>query len=69
MTNQIPTRKFWNLVKKDGLLQTYLRGHKAVMHSHSVGGYKDNAKFVGRDEFGNRYYEDFDCFRTQTTYP
>ena len=63
MLNQVFTKKFWKLVKKDGFLQTYTRGHKAIMHAHSVGGYGDNAKYVGRDQFGNKYYEDFDAYR------
>ena len=58
MTNQIFTRKFWKGLKKDGLILNYIRGHKAMMHAHTVGGFGDNAKFVGQDEFGNRYYED-----------
>lgn len=56
MTNQIFTKKFWQAVKKDGFLLTYTRGHKAMMHAHAVGGIGENAKFVGQDEFGNRYY-------------
>ena len=63
MTNQIFTRKFWQGVKKDGLILTYTRGHKAMMHAHAVGGIDGNAKFVGQDEFGNRYYEDLDFIR------
>lgn len=67
MMNQIFTKKFWRSIKRDGFLLTHTRGHKAQMHAHSVGGYGDNAKFVGRDEFGNKYYEDFDAYRNQTT--
>jgi hypothetical protein len=52
-------------VKTDGLLQAYQRGHKAVMNTHSVGGQSDYTKYIGMDEFGNKYYEDFnDLLRT-----
>lgn len=32
------TPRFWKSLKFDGLIQTYQRGHKAVMNNHSVGG-------------------------------
>lgn len=63
MFNQVFTKKFWLSLRREGFLLTYTRGHKALMHAHSVGGYSDNAKYVGRDEFGNKYYEDFDAYR------
>ena len=63
MTNQFLTKKFWKSLKKDGFLLSYTRGHKAIMHSHSVGGYGNNTKFVGLDQYGNKYYEDFDAYR------
>lgn len=43
---------------------TYNRGHKAVMNSHSVGGNSERTKFMGQDQYGNKYYEDFDAVRT-----
>lgn len=58
--SQIFTPKFWKLLKKDGLIQTYQRGHKAVMNVHSIGGTTERAHFVGSDQYGNKYYEDFD---------
>lgn len=35
------------------------------MHAHSVGGTSDRARFVGQDEFGNKYYEDYGAFRKE----
>jgi hypothetical protein len=58
------TPRFWKSVKFDGLLMTYQRGHKAVMNSHSVGGNSEKARYVGMDQYGNKYYEDFDAIRT-----
>lgn len=43
----------------DGLVQTYQRGHKAVMNTHSVGGLSTRTHYVGMDQYGNKYYEDF----------
>ena len=57
--SQIFTPKFWKSVRTDGLLQTYQRGHKAVFNTHSVGGNSERSKFVGMDQYGNKYYEDF----------
>ena len=59
------TPKFWAIVRREGFLKTWTRGHKAGRHSHYIGsnnpaGY---VKPVGEDEFGNRYYEDFDVSR------
>ena len=50
-------------MKTDGALLTYTRGHKAVMNHHSVGGNSDKVKYVGMDQYGNKYYEDFDAVR------
>lgn len=44
---------------------TYTRGHKAVMNSHSVGGNSERTKFMGQDQYGNKYYQDFDAVRTK----
>lgn len=60
------TPRFWKSVKFDGLLMTYQRGHKAVMNSHSVGGNSEKTRYVGMDQYGNKYYEDFDAIRTST---
>jgi NADH:ubiquinone oxidoreductase subunit len=63
------TPKFWKLVKKEGIIyfittigfmQTYLRNHRASRSSHYAGGTTGPVECVGQDEFGNRYYEDFD---------
>jgi NADH:ubiquinone oxidoreductase subunit len=50
-------------VKVDGLLLTYQRGHKAVMNTHAVGGNTENTRFVGMDQYGNKYYEEFELLR------
>ena len=47
------------------MIQTYQRGHKAVMNTHTVGGNSERTKFVGMDEYGNKYYEDFTPLCTQ----
>jgi len=33
------------------------------MNSHSVGGNSEKAHYVGRDQYGNKYYEDFTAIR------
>lgn len=58
--SQVLTPKFWKSLKVDGLIQTYQRGHKAVMNTHTVGGNTARTKYVGIDQYGNKYYEDFD---------
>ena len=58
------TPRFWKSLKFDGLIMTYQRGHKAVMNSHSVGGNSEKTRYVGMDQYGNKYYEDFDALRT-----
>lgn len=50
-------------MKFDGLIQTYQRGHKAVMNTHTVGGNSEKTKYVGMDQYGNKYYECFDALR------
>lgn len=55
-------------MKVDGALLTYTRGHRAVMNTHNVGGNSERTKFVGMDQFGNRYYEDFDAVRNDQLY-
>ena len=57
------TPKFIKLVKKDGFMRTWQRGHKAIRNTQLLGGHADAVKCVGQDQFGNRYYEDFDVDR------
>jgi hypothetical protein len=65
--SQIFTPKFWKSLKADGLIQTYQRGHKAVMNTHTVGGNSARTRYVGIDQYGNKYYEDFDFLCTCTS--
>ncbi|EDK31662.1 NADH:ubiquinone oxidoreductase 17.2 kDa subunit (macronuclear) [Tetrahymena thermophila SB210] len=60
--NQMLTPKFWVHLRREGFIKTWTRGHKASRHAHYVGGNRTDGytKQVGEDEFGNRYYEDFD---------
>lgn len=37
-----------------------MRNHRASRNSHYAGGTYGPLKCVGADQFGNRYYEDFD---------
>ena len=53
------TPKFWKLIKRDGFLWTYLRGHKQTRNDQYIGGHEGALKPVGEDEYGNKYYEDF----------
>lgn len=57
--SNILTPKFWTLVRKEGFIRTYIRGHKAERGSQYIGGHEGPVKCVGQDEFGNRYFEDF----------
>ncbi len=57
------TPKFWRLVKKDGFLRTYIRPHQGSRHAHYAGGHAGAVKMVGQDEFGNKYFEDFEISR------
>lgn len=50
-------------MKKDGFLRTYIRNHQTSRHAQYAGGHAGAVKCVGQDEFGNRYYEDFDVCR------
>lgn len=51
--------KFWKIYRKEGLMRTLLRG-KPYKHTHEKAGYEEEVvRCVGTDEFGNRYYEDF----------
>mmetsp|Transcript_41318 Transcript_41318/g.47980 ORF Transcript_41318/g.47980 Transcript_41318/m.47980 type:complete len:190 (-) Transcript_41318:202-771(-) len=58
--NQMLSPKFFKSFGKEGFIKTYMRGHKACRRSHDVGGRTDLVRCVGQDQFGNRYYEDFD---------
>lgn len=51
--------KFWTLYRKEGLMRTFLRA-KPYKYSHEKAGWNEVVRLVGTDEFGNRYYEDFD---------
>jgi len=51
--------KFWKLVKRDGFLRTYIRGHKTVRNDQYLGGHEGPVECVGQDQFGNSYFEDF----------
>ena len=53
------TPKFWKLVKRDGFLRTYIRGHKTIRNDQYLGGHEDSPKSFGQDQFGKRYFEDF----------
>ena len=53
------TPKFWTLVRRDGFIRTYIRGHKTLRNDQYIGGHEGPVKCVGQDEFGNRYFEDF----------
>ena len=51
--------KFWKLYRKEGLMRAILRG-KPYRPTHEKAGFGDElAPLVGVDEYGNRYYEDF----------
>ncbi len=51
--------KFWQIYRKDGMMRALLRG-KVYKPTHEKGGYGDElVRLVGTDEYGNRYYEDF----------
>ena len=51
--------KFWAIYRKEGLVRALLRG-KPYRPTHEKAGFGEElAPFVGTDEYGNRYYEDF----------
>ena len=51
--------KFWQLYRKEGLMKTILRA-KPLRPTHEKAGFGDELAYcVGTDEFGNRYYEDW----------
>ena len=51
--------KFWQIYRREGLMRTLLRA-KPYKYSHEKAGWKEVVRLVGKDEYGNRYYEDFD---------
>lgn len=59
------TPKFWIHLRREGFVKTWTRGHKASRHAHYIAGNRTDgySKQVGEDDFGNRYYEDFDVDR------
>ena len=51
--------KFWNIYRKEGLMRTLQRA-KPLRPTHEKAGFGDElATLVGTDEYGNRYYEDW----------
>ena len=51
--------KFTGLYRKEGFMRAILRG-KPLRPTHEKAGFGDElADHVGTDEFGNRYYEDW----------
>ena len=51
--------KFWGIYRKEGLMRAILRA-KPYRLTHEKAGFGDElASHVGTDEFGNRYYEDW----------
>ena len=52
--------KFWKIFRKEGLMETVHRGKMFKLHPHEKGGWIDAVRCVGTDEFGNKFYEDFD---------
>ena len=51
--------KFWKLYRKEGLMRAVIRG-RPYRPTHEKAGFGDElAPLVGTDEYGNRYYEDF----------
>ena len=60
------SNKFWTSYRKDGLMRTLLRG-KPMKNIHEKGGYEEElVRCVGTDEYGNRYYEDFNHHNRNT---
>ena len=51
--------RFYQIYRKEGLMKAILRG-KNRRYSHEMGGYgAELVPCVGQDEYGNRYFEDF----------
>ena len=50
--------KFWNIMRKEGVMRAVLRGRPQRHHPHDVAGYEELVECAGVDEYGNRYYED-----------
>lgn len=57
---QLLSSKFWLAVKKEGALKAYIRGHRAIRSSHMIGGHESLVREVGMDQYGNKYFEDWD---------
>ena len=57
--------KFWTIYRKEGLVRTLLRG-KPYKYSHEKAGWNEVVRLCGTDEYGNRYYEDFDHHNKNT---
>ena len=50
--------KFWEAMRREGVMRAVLRGRPQLNHPHEVGGWNELVPCVGQDEYGNRYYED-----------
>jgi len=50
--------KFWEIMRRDGVMRAVLRGRPQKSMPHEAGGFDDMVECVGTDEYGNRYYED-----------
>ena len=53
------SEKFWHIYRKDGFFRALQRGKPAKFNMEKGGYGREAAPLVGTDEFGNRYYEDF----------
>ena len=51
--------KFWEAMRKDGVMRAVLRGKPHRSQPHDIGGFDELGPLVGIDEYGNRYFEDF----------
>ena len=58
--------KFWQIYRKEGVMRAVQRGRPHKLN-HEKGGYGEElVKCVGTDEYGNRYYEDFNHLNFNT---
>lgn len=60
--------KFWEIMRKEGVMRAVLRAKPYRTHPHEAAGYIDVAPCVGTDEYGNRFYEDFNHHSTNLIY-
>ena len=52
--------KFWKIFRKEGIMETLKRGKIYKTYPHEKGGWVDAVRCVGTDEYGNRFFEDFE---------